>query len=112
YASEALSQTSPALGPASSKSAEGVGPVASGLGVKHRLTYPSEACHSCESADQDRRDAADRSAQPLAAGSHYYLGPIPLHGPNYGPGDILWGARTRIPRQGDSGPGEHARIAD
>jgi hypothetical protein len=75
------------------------------------LTYPSEACHSGESADEDRRDAADRSAEPLAAGSHYYFGPIPLNRPNHGPGDILWGARTGIPRQGDSGAGEHPRIA-
>jgi hypothetical protein len=87
-------------------------PVASALRVKHRLPYSTEACHSGESADEDRRDAADRSAQPLAAGSHYYLGPIPLDRPNHGPGDFLWGARTGIPRQGDPGLGEHARVAD
>jgi hypothetical protein len=76
------------------------------------LTYPAEACHPRESADEDRRDAADRSAQPLTAGRHYYLGPIPLDRPDHGPGDFLRRARTGIPRQGDSGPGEHARIAN
>jgi hypothetical protein len=76
------------------------------------LTYPSKACQSGESADEDRRDAADRSAQPLAAGSHYYLGPIPLDRPNHGPGDFLWGACTGIPGQVDPGPGKHARVAD